>query len=151
MIRQITDSDIGRVAEIIVYNNRKNFYPIFQDIKYSFEEFNVFSVVEQFREDADFMQNTYVYEDEVIKGFICVVDGEIKKLYVDSFFQSEGIGGKLIGFAIEDLNANNLWALEKNEGALRFYEKHGFHMDGTKEYEEGTTEFLVHMVRENSK
>lgn len=147
MIRQVTDSDIGRIAEIIVYNNRKNFYPIFQDIKYSFEEFNVFSVAEQFRADTDFMQNTFVYEDEVIKGFICVVEGEIKKLYVDSFFQSEGIGGKLIQFAIEDLNASSLWALEKNVGALRFYKKHGFHMDGAKEYEEGTTEFLVHMVR----
>lgn len=147
MIRQITDSDIGRIAEIIVYNNRKNFYPIFQDIKYSFEEFNVFSVAEQFRADADFMQNIYVYEDEVIKGFICVVDGEIKKLYVDSFFQSEGIGGQLIAFAKDELQANHLWALEKNAGALRFYEKHGFCMDGEKEYEEGTTEFLVHMVR----
>lgn len=147
MIRQIKDSDIGRIAEIIVYNNRKNFYPIFQDIKYSFEEFNVFSVAEMFRSDVDFMQNTYVYEDEVIKGFICVAEEEIRKLYVDSFFQNEGIGGQLITFAMDKLSANHLWALEKNTGALRFYEKHGFRMDGKKEYEQGTTEFLVHMIR----
>lgn len=147
MIRKITQSDIGRLAEIIVFNNRINYFPIFQDIEYSFGEFNVMAVAEQFRQDSDFMGNTYVYEDAVIKGFVCVVEREIRKLYVDPFFQSEGIGGLLIDFAVKNLNADNLWVLEKNKRAIQFYNKNGFYADGERAYEDGTTEFLIHMQR----
>lgn len=149
MIRKIKEEDVGRAAEIIVYNNRVNYFPIFQDVQYSFQKFNVFSVAEQFKNDIRFMQHTYVYEDAVIKGFVYADQEEIKKLYVDSFFQNQGIGGRLIRFAIEEKKARHLWALEKNTGALRFYERYGFLQDGAKKYEEGTTEFLVHMIRKS--
>lgn len=149
-IRKISEEEVGRIAEIIVFNNRINFYPIFQDIQYSFKEFNVFDVSKQFLEDKEFMENCYVYEDEVIKGFVCVIQQEIRKLYVDSFFQNEGIGKKLLDFAKEQLNANQLWALEKNTKALRFYERNGFHFDGQKCFEEGTTEYLIHLKYEKN-
>lgn len=140
-------ADFGRIAEIIVYNNRINYYPIFQDITYSFGEYNVMDVRSQFLSDPDMANHTYVYRDQVIKGFVSVSDHEIQKLYVDSFFQNEGIGHELIQFAVEKLGAEHLWVLEKNTGAVRFYQKHGFTYSGEKKYEEDTTEYLLHMVR----
>ena len=74
-------------------------------------------------------------------------NGEIKKLFVDTFFQRQGIGGKLMEFAINEKQAGRLWALEKNTGAIRFYERYGFELTGEKKYEEGTTEYLVKMER----
>lgn len=147
MIRRATIEDVGRMAEIIVYNNRKYYYPIFKDIEYSFQEFNVLSVAEQYRRDENFLKNTYLFQDTVIKGFISVIDQEVKKLYVDSFFQNEGIGQQLLLFAINNMKASHLWVLEKNKGAIRFYERYGFYPDGERAFEEGTTEVLLHMVR----
>ena len=144
MIRAVKKEDLVRLAEIIVFNNRKNYYPIFQDIVYSFKEYNVVSVMNMFENDPIFMSSTYVYEDEVIKGFITVHEGEILKLYVDSFFQNQQIGQKLID-AFPD--ARHLWALQKNTGAIAFYRKNGFTWDNTTKKEKGTDENLVHLKR----
>jgi putative acetyltransferase len=38
--------------------------------------------------------------------------------------------------------------LEKNEKAIRFYERHGFIRTGEKKPEEGTTEYLILLRRE---
>lgn len=51
---------------------------------------------------------------------------QLIELYVDSFFQNDGIGAKLIEFAIQTFNIQNLFVLEKNIGAIRFYQRHGF-------------------------
>ncbi|MDO4460321.1 MAG: GNAT family N-acetyltransferase [Clostridia bacterium] len=147
-VRKATKDDVCRMAEIIVFNNRKNYYPIFGNIEYSFGDYNVFSVADEFLKDDSFMNNCYVYEDKVIKGFICVIDREITKLYVDTFFQKSGIGHKLIEFAIENFDADNLWALEKNTNAIAFYESHGFKPTGEKILEEDTPEYLIKMIRE---
>lgn len=144
MIRPVQKEDLVRLAEIIVFNNRKNYYPIFQDIVYSFKEYNVVSVMNMFENDPVFMSATYVYEDEVIKGFITVHEGEILKLYVDSFFQNQQIGQKLIN-AFPD--AKHLWALQKNTGAIAFYRRNGFTWDNTTKKEEGTDENLIHLSR----
>ncbi len=144
MIRPVQKEDLVRLAEIIVFNNRKNYYPIFQDIVYSFKEYNVVSVMNMFENDPVFMSATYVYEDEVIKGFITVHEGEILKLYVDSFFQNQQIGQKLIN-AFPD--ARHLWALQKNTGAIAFYRRNGFTWDNTTKKEEGTDENLIHLSR----
>ena len=144
MIRPVQKEDLVRLAEIIVFNNRKNYYPIFQDIVYSFKEYNVVSVMNMFENDPVFMSATYVYEDEVIKGFITVHEGEILKLYVDSFFQNQQISQKLID-AFPD--ARHLWALQKNTGAIAFYRRNGFTWDNTTKKEEGTDENLIHLSR----
>ena len=144
MIRPVRKEDLVRLAEIIVFNNRKNYYPIFQDIVYSFKEYNVVSVMNMFENDPVFMISTYVFEDVVIKGFITVYEGEILKLYVDSFFQNQKIGQKLID-AFPD--ARHLWALQKNTGAIAFYRRNGFTWDKTTKKEEGTDENLIHLIR----
>ncbi len=142
-IRNATKDDLCRIAEIIVYNNRKNFFPIFNDEEYSFKIMNVVDVRNEYLSDEDCLNDIFVYDDGIIRGFIHVKNGEVKKLYVDSFFQSRGFGHSLLEFAVFQKNADHLWALEKNEGALRFYARHGFLPAGEWEYEEGTTEKLI--------
>lgn len=147
MIRKAKMGDVGRIAEILVYNNRRNYYPIFNDIVYSFQEFNVLDVSRQLEKNPDLLDKTYLFEDLVVKGFVTVRAQELCKLYVDSFFQNEGIGRELLRFAVEELHATHLWVLEKNTRALAFYRKYGFFPDGDKQLEEGTTEYLLHLTR----
>jgi len=146
-IRQATKEDIPRIAEILVFTKRVNFRPIFQNDDYSFSELTVFNVVKEWAEDSPRLSETWVYDDGIVKGLIRVADGEIVVLYVDHFFQNEGIGSELIQFAIEEKNARWLWALERNVGALRFYERHGFTFRGEKKLEEDTTEYLWKLER----
>lgn len=144
-IRQATEADVSRIAEILVFNNRTNFYPIFGDETYSFGEMQVIPVAESYLKDKETLQHTFVYDDGIVRGFICVEAGEVKKLYVDTFFQGKGIGAELLEYAIKEQNVTYLWALEKNVRGIKFYERHGFAVTGEKVFEEGTTEYLVKM------
>ncbi len=98
----------------------------------------------------EILGNLYVFDDGLIKGFLlrnAEEKTEIEKLFVDPFFQSEGIGGKLIEYAVLNFGADRLWALEKNTRAIAFYQRHSFCLTGEKKLEEGTTESLVRMKR----
>ena len=145
-IRKATIEDLSRIAEILVFDKRINFRPIFQDDSYSFGQLQVLAVANEYAAPA-ILNHIWVYDDGIVKGLIHIEDQEIKELYVDSFFQNQGIGSKLIEFAKVNFNVRFLWAIEKNTGALRFYEAHGFHGTDTKQFEEGTTEYLVLMER----
>ena len=68
--------------------------------------------------------------------------------YVDYFFWKEGIGSKLVEFAKEKSDAKFVWTLEKNDDAIRFYVTHGFKLNGKRQLEEGTPEFIVMMERD---
>lgn len=146
-IRKAKEDDLSRVAEIYIFNNRTNFFPIFRDEGFSFGELQVVPLANDYFKKEEIIKNIYVFDDGVIKGFLQINGTEICKLYVDTFFQSEGIGGKLLDFAVKELHADNLWALEKNVRAISFYQKHGFYLTGRKKYEEGTTEYLVEFKR----
>ena len=146
-IRKATKKDLSRIAEIYVFNNRMNYFPIFKDEGFSFGELQVVSLANNYFKKDEIIKNTYVFDDGIIKGFIQMREKEICKIYVDTFFQSEGIGKELIKYAINELLADNLWALEKNTRAISFYERHGFYLTGEKKFEEDTTEYLVKMER----
>lgn len=145
-IRKARINDLSRIAEIFIFNNRVNYFPIFNDIQYSFKELQVVSFIDHYLKED--IQNLYVFDDGVIKGFIQMDKTEICKLYVDTFFQNQGIGHELIEYAIHDHHADHLWALEKNKKAIFFYRKHGFQLTGEKQFEEDTTEYLVKLKRE---
>jgi len=146
-IRKAKIEDLSRVAEIYVFNNRINYFPIFKDEEFSFGELQVVSLVDNYFKKAEIIKNIYVYDKEFIKGFIQMNETEICKLYVDTFFQNVGIGSELIEYAIKELHASYLWALEKNIRAISFYQKHGFHLTDQKKFEEDTTEYLVKLER----
>lgn len=146
-IRKATIDDLSRVAEIYVFNNRINYFPIFKDESFSFGELQVVSLVDNYFKKDEIIRNIFVFDDGLIKGFIQMYGTEICKLYVDTFFQSAGIGNELIEFAMKEFHANHLWALEKNVRAISFYQRHGFHLTGQKKFEEDTTEYIVELER----
>ncbi|MEG0239300.1 MAG: GNAT family N-acetyltransferase [Anaerorhabdus sp.] len=146
-IREAKIEDLSRIAEIYVFNNRMNYFPIFKDEDFSFGELQVVSLVDNYFIKDEIIKNLYVFDNGLIKGFIQMNNIEICKIYVDTFFQSEGIGNELIEYAIKVHHANHLWALEKNIRAISFYQRHGFYLTGEKKFEEGTTEYIVKLER----
>ena len=143
-VRQATIADLSRIAEIVIFNYRLNFYPIFQNDDYYFNELQVSKVAKQYE---DVVGNMWVYDDGAIKGVIQIEKSEIKKLFVEPALQGKSIGSYLLKYAIVEHKANTLWALEKNVRAIRFYKRHGFNVTTDKKLEEDTTEYLVRLKR----
>lgn len=143
-IRQAKINDLVRIAEIFVFNYRLNFYLIFQEDTFYFEELTVFNMVESFAKELD---SIWVYDDGVVKGFIQIEKREVKRLFVEPVLQGKAIGTELLEYGIAERDANHLWALEKNKKAIAFYKRHGFDTTNEKKYEEDTTEFLVRMEK----
>ena len=143
-VRQATIADLSRIAEIVIFNYRLNFYPIFQNDDYYFNELQVSKVTKQYE---DVVGNMWVYDDGAIKGVIQIENSEIKKLFVEPALQGKSIGSYLLKYAIVEHKANTLWALEKNARAIRFYKRHGFNVTTDKKLEEDTTEYLVRLKR----
>ncbi len=146
-IRKAKQEDISRIAEILVFTKRMNYRSIFHNDKYSFGEMQVLSVAQEYLGNPDALNYIWVYYDKFVRGLIHVEDREIKELYVDYFFEGQGVGGKLIEFAIKNFDVRYLWVLEKNKRAISFYERHGFRYKNEWQYEEGTTEHLLKMER----
>ena len=146
-IRQATLADTARIAEIEIFNYRLNFYPIFLCDEFYFGDKQVPKEMKRYETEAGLLNNTYVYDDGVVKGFIQIDGSKVAKLFVEPVLQGRGIGAKLLEFAVSQKQVTHLWALEKNGKAIRFYERHGFYVTEEKELEEGTTEYLVKLER----
>ena len=69
-IRKAIIDDLSRVAEIYVFNNRMNFFPIFKDESFSFGELQVVSLVNNYFKKDEIIKNIYVFDNGLIKGFI---------------------------------------------------------------------------------
>lgn len=144
-IRKATKEDLARIAEIVVFNYRLNFYPIFKNDDFYFGELQVLNLMESYQ---PLIETMWVYDDGAIKGFVQVDNKEIKKLFVEPALQGNAIGSKLLNFAIDKFNADFLWALEKNIRAIKFYQRHGFSVTSEKKLEEDATEYLVRMEQD---
>ena len=147
MIRKAEAKDLSRIAEILVFTKRIKYRSIFHNDEYSFNELQVVKLVEEYG-NSKALDNIWVYDDGIVKGMIHVEGGEIVELYVDYFFWKEGIGSKLVEFAKEKFDSKFVWTLEKNEDAIRFYEAHGFKLNGKRQLEEGTPEYIVMLERD---
>ena len=147
LIRKATVRDISRIAEILVFVKRMNYRSIFRNDAVSFGELQVIPVAGEYS-DPEILKNIWVYESEgIVKGLARIADKELIELYVDHFFQGQGIGAELIEFAKREHDVRVLWVLEKNTAAIRFYEAHGFQVTGKKILEEGTPEYKMLMER----
>ena len=146
-IRKAATTDLSRIAEIYIFNNRINYFPIFKDPSFSFGELQVVSLIDHYLKKEETLNQLYVFDDGLIKGFFQIQGTEICKLYVEPCFQSEGIGHELITYAIREFSADHLWALEKNTRAIAFYQRHGFCLTDKRKLEEDTTEYLVELRR----
>lgn len=62
-----------------------------------------------------------------IVGMLSMSDGTVHNLYIQPGYQGKGIGHLLIETAKTCSGGElQLWVFEPNEGAIRFYERHGF-------------------------
>lgn len=143
-IRKAKPEDLTRIAEMEVFNYRLNFYPIFRSDWYYFQELQVPKLARKYENALD---TFWVYDDGVVKGFIQVTDGEVKKLFVEPALQGQSIGAKLLDYAVAEQDARFLWALEKNEKAIALYLRQGFRVTGDRKLEAGTAEYLIRLER----
>ena len=146
-IRPARAEDLNRIAEIEIFNYRLNFYPIFRSDAYYFGEKTVSNLIAFYSKEPGVIENTVVYDDGVVKGFVRVNGDLIEKLFVEPVLQNRGIGDALFRYAAEALGGRRLWVLEKNPRAIRFYERHGFHLTEQKKRVDDTNEFLICMER----
>ena len=140
LVRKANLNDLSRIAEIQIFNYRLFFYPIFKSDEYYFDELRVPSLMKEYEAC---LGSLYVYDDGVVKGFIKIEGTYIARLFVEPVLQNASVGSRLLEYAMKEHNADHLWALEKNEKAIRFYERHGFTATGEKKPEDGTDEYLV--------
>ncbi len=87
------------------------------------------------------------YRDETLPGH-----GEIYSIYVLAEYQGRKIGTELMNAALDRLSDYKkiaVWVLKGNEGAIHFYERYGFHFDGTEsEILLGTPNTEIRMIYE---
>ena len=136
--------DLARIAEIEIFNYRLNFYPIFKNDWFYFDELQVTKQMETYKTSMD---SIWVYDDGVVKGFIQAENNEIKKLFVEPVLQGQSIGAELLEYVIAEQDVKFLWALEKNTRAIAFYERYGFRVTDEKKLEDDTIEYLVRLER----
>jgi len=141
-------ADIPRVAEIIVFGWRSAYRGIISD-EYLFNERLVTSQINSLEEAMrDGNAEHYVFDDGIVKAMLKIcpcsdedkVDAfELYELYVDPFFQKQGIGALMIDFFEErakeyGYNELCIWTFEKNAVARVLYEKCGYVVDGEVDY-----------------
>ncbi|WP_143316490.1 GNAT family N-acetyltransferase [Clostridium sp. HBUAS56017] len=157
MIRRAEIKDSSRLAEILIFAKRTAYRQIFNNDIVSFNEMQVLDLALDFRDKECKLDDLYVYDDGIVKGLIkwgkvgnkdTESSIEIYELYVDTFFQGQGIGSLLIKDCIEHARKQNirkifLWVLEKNYTAREIYKRHGFKPDGASKFEDGTTEIIL--------
>ena len=67
-------------------------------------------------------------EGDTVRGFIGLQEDYIAGLFVAPAFRDKGVGGGLLVFSQKKHRALTLEVYERNGRALRFYQKHGFHL-----------------------
>ena len=154
-VKKATESDIARIAEILVFTKRVSYRPIFKNDNVSFNVITVLNVIDEIKSIG--IDNTYVYDDGIIKGMTRFTSSddelEINELYVDVFFQKSGVGAALINFVFEQAKflgkkKVSLWVLEKNSNAIDFYKSKGLKCTEERKEFADTKQYLLKFSRE---
>lgn len=152
MIRKATKKDVSRLAEIQIFSKRKTYRPIFQNDNVSFNEMQVLGLALYYQNSNGALNDIYVFDDGIVKGMMRwnrenSEIWELKELYVDPFFQGEGVGTSLMKNFIVTAELRNvkevfLWVLAENTEAIRFYEWQGYVDTGEQKEFSDTGKYL---------
>ena len=157
-IRPAQAQDASRLAEILIFAKRTAYRHIFRNDAVSFGEMQVLPLALCFRDEPSRRENVLVYGADFARGLVrysaaagpaeSTPSLEICELYVDPFFQGQGIGAALLAAAKEKGRAQGaarcrLWCLAKNRAGRAFYEAQGLQLTGRQKPQPGTPELLV--------
>jgi putative acetyltransferase len=82
-------------------------------------------------------------------GFLGVADGKVEMLFLSPGCIGQGLGKKLMGFAVYELKANKVDVNEQNLKAVHFYKKWGFSpYERTETDGQGKKYPLLRMIRQ---
>lgn len=138
MIRRLQAKDMDTVAQIWLDANRDahDFIPA------EYWENNFLPVKEMI-----FQAEVYVYIDECkneIEGFVGLDQEYIAGIFVRKEVRSTGIGKALLDFVKGKKQELTLNVYQKNERAVGFYEREGFHaIERTTDESTGEKEYLM--------
>lgn len=125
MIRSFKQEDLDSIMDIWLNNNIT---------------FHSFVPKEFWIDNYDFVKyalpNSTIHifeEDDIVKGFVGVVNGKIEGIFVKEEYQSSGIGRKLLDELKKSNKTLTLSVFQKNERAIKFYQKNGFNIISTEE------------------
>lgn len=155
MIRAALKKDASRLAEILIFSKRMAYRPIFQNDIVSFQDMQVLDLALFYRDCPQALLNVAVFDDGIVKGMIHWEQNsalnntwELMEIYVDPFFQQQGVGTALMKHFLSSASSNGvqtvfLWVLEKNSAARQFYEMFGYHNTNIKEEVEHTQQYVL--------
>jgi len=161
MIRKTEPTDIPRIAEIVVYGWRCAFREILSD-EVLFSEQTVAMRIA--RLEKSMPENThlsnFVYDDGLVKAAMTIgASGEkhpnaleLWAIYVDPFFQRQGIGEQLLNHCEAEAAARGfrevrISTFQKNVVGRQFYEKMGYSIEGNPEYSEQRNAMMVKYLK----
>lgn len=107
-----------------------------------------FQEIKQLVESVNFndLQVFCLTNEHLVLGFIGVADKKIEMLFVDPQYFGQGLGQKLLNFAVSELAADKLDVNEQNIKALKFYQKFGFEIfERTEKDDQGRNYPLLRM------
>jgi GNAT superfamily N-acetyltransferase len=71
----------------------------------------------------------WVWDEDGVRGYMLLSEDELVHLYLDVGWTGRGIGAQLLDLAKTRLPGGfTLWTFQQNDGARRFYERHGLHV-----------------------
>lgn len=158
-IRPAQLSDVGRIAEILIFTKRTAYRSIFQDDAVSFGEMQVLDTALELQRQPQQLAGMWVYDDGIVRGMSNIgpcrdpdypYGLELYELYVDPFFQGTGVGAALLADFLAQAKdggrSATLWVLEENEPARAFYAAYGFQPDGERKPADGTEHWEMRYV-----
>lgn len=120
MIRDFKNKDIDRIMALWLDTNISTHHFIDSDYWKS-----NYTTVKAMMPSA----TIYVYEENnVIQGFIGLMDDYIAGIFVSQPFQSKGIGKKLLDYAKDRKDTLSLNVYKENDRAVKFYLREHFNI-----------------------
>jgi ribosomal protein S18 acetylase RimI-like enzyme len=117
MIRSATVDDVEEIARVY----ERSFATLdFLPVLHTLDEYRVWFAKQLTEHEG------WVWDEEGVRGFIVLTEGELLYLYLDVGWTGRSIGSALLDHTKQRRpDGFTLWTFQQNAGARRFYERHG--------------------------